>query len=128
MREDQYLRLQVLSEELTDALLEELDPAEWPAAGILPKNLTKDQRGDRYWSKKNAAATLTLIMKTESLINYVQQPEAAVETGETGDTQVDIDREIDSAEQKAARLLDKVEQQRLKREFDQHILGKHGAH
>jgi hypothetical protein len=31
---------------------------------------TRDSRGDRYWMKKNAAATATLIVKLQTILDY----------------------------------------------------------
>ncbi|MDV0787706.1 hypothetical protein VC623_24330, partial [Citrobacter amalonaticus] len=68
MHQDYKTRLTALSNKLTDVVLEEADPDNWPGAGKKPSELTKDERGDRYWNKKNAAASLTLLIKVHSLI------------------------------------------------------------
>jgi hypothetical protein len=67
MHQDYKTRLTALSDKLTDVVLEEADPDNWPGAGKKPSELTKDERGDRYWDK-NAAASLTLLIKVHSLI------------------------------------------------------------
>lgn len=127
MRDDQYLKLQAMSEKLTDVLFDEIDPDHWPAAGKKPADLTKDERGDRYWSKKNAAATLTLITKVGGLINLAQTRTPAAEpSGETSDPEVDIDKEIAAAEKEANAMLDEVTRQRNKRDFMQRAVGKNG--
>ena len=49
MHQDYKTRLTALSDKLTDVVLEEADPGNWPGAGKKPSELTKDERGDRYW-------------------------------------------------------------------------------
>ena len=64
MRDDQITRLQALSESLGEVVIHEVDPANWPGAEKDPADLTQQERGDRYWSKKNAAATMTPVSYT----------------------------------------------------------------
>lgn len=52
MHQDYKTRLTVLSGKLTDAVLEDADPDNWPGAGKKPSELTKYERGDRFWDKK----------------------------------------------------------------------------
>lgn len=118
MRQDQYLRLQEITEKLTDALLGEMDPDTWPGAGILPSGMDQQTRGDRYWCKKNAAATLTLIMKTNNLVDVVRRQTAGgggaseVQDGaptEGEDGPQGLDAEMAEAEREAARMLDRIQ-------------------
>lgn len=62
MKPSQLDKLAALESELTDVFLEECKPAEWPALD------TQQGRGDRYWIKKNARATLVLIGQIDRLI------------------------------------------------------------
>ena len=57
MRPDQVERLKELTEKLADRFLMDADPSEWPGDGKSPADLTQQERGDAYWSKKNAMAT-----------------------------------------------------------------------
>ncbi|CUJ67316.1 hypothetical protein [Achromobacter sp. 2789STDY5608628] len=115
MRQDQYERLVALSEKLTDALLLELDPEQWPGASLAPMAMDQQTRGDRYWCKKNAAATLTLIMKNNSLFDLIRRqtaggggaaevPPGAAAPGED-DEDSGLDAEIRRAEKEAAQVL-----------------------
>jgi hypothetical protein len=129
MRDDQFIKLQAMSEKLTDVLFGEIDPDTWPAAGKPQNELTKDERGDRYWTKKNAAATLTLITKVQHVIGMVVRAgDEAMPSGETEDEGVDLDKEYTAVEREAARLLDEVEKQKRKREFDKRTLGSNATH
>lgn len=113
MRQDQFERLVALSEKLTEALLLEIDPEQWPGSGLSPMAMDQQTRGDRYWCKKNAAATLTLIMKNNSLFDLIRrqapgndQPQSvpAEESEDEG-----MDAEIRRAEREAARLLERAQ-------------------
>lgn len=128
MRQDQYERLQSLTEKLTDVFLDEADPEKWPGHGVAPNAMDAQSRGDRYWCKKNAAATLTVIMKTTTLIGVIQQrsaggapdgvpPEGAEDTD-------GLDGEIRAAEREAARLIDKAQREAGKAAFDKRVHGK----
>ncbi len=128
MRQDQFEKLQTLSEKLTDVFLVEADPDNWPGSGWKPIELTKDQRGDRYWSKKNAVATLSLISRVASLTNVIRMqggeplppgPEQNGQSEEDG-----LDAEIREAEKEAQRLLNDIQKGTKKAEFDKRVHGK----
>lgn len=127
MRQDQYERLQALTEKLTDVFLDEADPEKWPGHGIAANTMEAQTRGDRYWCKKNAAATLTVIMKTTSLVGMIQQRSAAgagdgVQEGT--DEPDGLDGEIRAAEKEATRLLNKLGTATSKEAFDKRVHGK----
>lgn len=109
MREDQYHKLQALEEKITDQFLFEADPANWTGDGVLPKDLTQQARGDRYWCKKNAVATISLTIRIGSLLGRIQMagvttPSAEGE-GEEGDSAGLLDAEVNAAEKEAKKLL-----------------------
>ncbi|MEM5429405.1 hypothetical protein [Cupriavidus oxalaticus] len=128
MRQDQYERLQALTEKLTDVFLDEADPAKWPGHGIAANTMEAKTRGDRYWCKKNAAATLTVIMKTTSLIGVIQSNSAGgsggAEVESDGKDSDGLDGEIRAAEKEAARLIDKAQRESGKVAFDKRVHGK----
>lgn len=113
MRDDQYIRLQQLEEKLTEQFLSEADPINWTGDGVLPKDLTQQDRGDRYWCKKNAVATISLTIRIGSLIGMVQRREptgaGAGDEGGESDGQGLLDAEIAQAEAEAKKLLAKME-------------------
>jgi hypothetical protein len=117
MREDQYQRLQQLEEKLTEAFLEEADPVNWTGEGIKPKDLTKDERGDRYWCKKNAVATISLTIRIGSLLGMVQRrlPDSAPGASEDPDAGEGLlDAEVNAAEKEAKKLLAKLQRNQAK--------------
>jgi len=129
MRQDQYEKLQQLTEKLTDVFLDEADPDKWPGANLESGTMDQQTRGDRYWCKKNAAATLTVIMKTANLVGVIQQRSAGGEEGgaavEGEKPEVDsLDAEIKAAEKEAARLLKKIQDGTGKDKFDKKVHGK----
>lgn len=125
MRQDQYERLQAISEKLTDVLLEEADPEKWPGAGIPLGTMDKATRGDRYWSKKNAVGTVALIQRIDGLTQAIRTASAsgngAAAVTEGAD---ELDTEVAEAEAQAAQLLDKVQKDARKKEFDKRVHGK----
>ncbi|AYR23032.1 hypothetical protein [Herbaspirillum rubrisubalbicans] len=112
MRQDQYLRLQELTEKLTDAFIREADPDKWPGAGMEVAAMDQQTRGDRYWSKKNAAATLTVMMKTTNLLGMIQLGGAEVgapDAEKPVEEEASLDRDIAAAEAEAQKMLDKIQ-------------------
>lgn len=104
MRPDQIERLKALSEGLADVVISEADPAMWPGAGKDAADLTKDERGNRYWSKKNAAATMTLLVKVMSIAGHVQGG-----TLPSGTTEEDLEDIQAKAEREATALLERAQ-------------------
>ncbi|MCC6196798.1 MAG: hypothetical protein IT518_20280 [Burkholderiales bacterium] len=107
MRLDQYDRLQALQERLTDTVLQEADPDRWPGEGKELAALTREERGDRYWCKRNAAATLSIIMKVHTLLGATHARGVA-RPNETDD-EVDLEQEVRQAEKEAAAILEKMQ-------------------
>lgn len=111
MREDQYRRLVALQEKLIDVALDEADPDRWPGAGVEPAAMDKSTRGDRYWCKKSAAATIMLEARIAARIGTEQAlaraglpPPAAADAPPAED---DLDDEIGRFEKEAAKQLAK---------------------
>lgn len=115
MRQDQYERLLSLQEKLIDVLVQEMDPEAWPGAGLKPSAMDQQTRGDRYWAKKNLAATQSVVMRNASLIGVVQRQTpgagggAEVTDGTPGADEGGLDAEIQAAEKEAARVLARVQ-------------------
>ncbi len=105
MRLDQIAKMQVLSEGLAEVVIDEADPATWPGAGKPGAELTKEERGDRYWSKKNAAATMTLLVKVMSITGMLHRTGGEAPTD---DAAQELDAEVTQAEQQALALLERA--------------------
>lgn len=106
MRLDQIATMQVLSEGLADVVLHEADPRNWPGAGQPLGELSQKDRGDRYWCKKNAAATMTLLVKVMSITGMLARANA--QPG-TDDVAKELDDEVAQAEQQAMALLERAQ-------------------
>lgn len=114
MRQDQYEKLQDLTEKLTDAFIGEADPAVWPGHGVAIAAMDQQTRGDRYWSKKNAAATLSVLIRTTNLLGVIQMRGAGGGPGgvpppEQETEERSLDDDIKAAEKEANRLLSKMQ-------------------
>lgn len=105
MRKDQIERLDSLTEKLADVVLEEADPDFWPGKGVPLADLTQQQRGDRYWCKKNAAASMALL---ERLQRTVTDATSGRRNNGTEETEEELEREIADAEKRAGKMLDAV--------------------
>lgn len=128
MRQDQYEKLQALEERLTDVFINEAEPAKWPGHALEPGAMDQQTRGDRYWCKKNAVATLSLIQRVAGLVHTIQvnaaTPPPAGAEPPSGDDDKQLDGEIAAAEKEAARLLDEMQRRSRKEAFDQRTHGK----
>jgi hypothetical protein len=126
MRQDQYEKLQLLSEKLMDVFLAEANPDDWPGAGVPVGQLDQQSRGDRYWVKKNAVATASLLQRSAVLTGRIQAASAA-DAGNpeaVAEPESSLDKEIAQAEREAAKLLDQVQKKARKGEFDKRTHGK----
>ena len=91
-------------------VLDEADPDTWPGAGIPLADVSQQQRGDRYWCKKNAAATFALLERTHSLLTDAKD---IAPNGKPFE-RPDLDRDIADAEKRAAKAVAQA-QERAKR-------------
>lgn len=67
MRQDQIDRLEDLAQEIGEVFIDEADPKNWNGAGKLLCDMDKDERGNRYFDKKNAIQTGTLLARVLDL-------------------------------------------------------------
>lgn len=127
MRQDQYERLQALEEKLTDVLIGEAEPEKWPGHGLDPGAMDQKTRGDRYWCKKNAVATISLVQRVGTLIGQIQLRGAGTtppEAGEEGGQADHMDEDIKAAEKEAAQLLKELQSGAGKKNFDRKVHGR----
>jgi hypothetical protein len=126
MRQDQFERLQQLEERLIDVAIEEADPDKWPGKGVAVAAMDQQTRGDRYWVKKNAVATISLAQRVGVLMGSVQGF-GTTPTAEEGDDQQQhdhLDAEVKAAEKEAQRLLKALQSGEGKAQFDKRVHGK----
>lgn len=114
MRQDQWDRLQALEEKLLDAFLTEADPDNWTGKGIDLATMDKATRGDRYWCKRNAAATAVLCARAATLIGSAQgigvtQPGAPTDDeAEGASAERELEAELSAAEREAEKLMKRL--------------------
>lgn len=105
MRQDQFERLQGLTERLADQFFIDAEPADWSGAGKRPNQMDKTERGDAFWCKRNAVATLALLTKTIAIGDVVRGESGdPAAPGAVTDDEDDVDSEINAAEKEAAKL------------------------
>ena len=128
MRQDQFEALQKRSEELVDRFLEESDPEAWPGAGLKVSAMDQQTRGDLYWVKKNAVATLACAQRIVMLVGQIRQRTANPEgvedpaaVSEAGAASLDAD--IAAAEKEAAALMNRAQASAGKAAFDKRVHG-----
>ncbi len=128
MRQDQFEGLQQRAEQLIDLFLSESDPAKWPGAGIEPSAMEQKTRGDRYWCKKDAVATLACAQRIGTLVDLARKKTAGGEDnpGAVTEGEDDLDREVRAAEKEAAAILNRVQAgaRPSKKDFDRRVHGK----
>ena len=102
MREDQKAMLEELQEKLFDAMIIEANPDHWPGGNNLPMDMTQEERGDRFWCKKNAAATMTLLTKSLSIDHFKEGARDPAKPDDGGD----LDSELKRLEREAAQQVE----------------------
>ena len=93
MRPEQVTKLAEIEEHLVDLFITEAESAKWPGME------TKEARGDRYWHKKNALATLTVVTRIQTVLREIRTGD---ESGKGKPSAPEAEEE--SIEQEAARL------------------------
>lgn len=124
MRQDQFEALQKRGEQLVDVFLAESDPTKWPGHGLEPATMEKTTRGDRYWCKKDAVATLACAQRIFNLVQVIRERSAPdLPPGPDGEAPVEdsLDEEVAAAEAEATKLLDQVQRGARKAVFDKHV-------
>lgn len=110
MRQDQFEALQDRIEQLVDVFVKESDPTTWPGVGKKAVELTRDERGDLYWSKRSAAATLSVALRLTALVETVRARSAGDKPspGAVVPTEDDLDEQVQAGERQAAALMKRL--------------------
>lgn len=104
MRPDQKDRLETLRDSLLETAMLDADPKRWVGAGKAPIEMTQKERGDAYWCRKMAAATVSLLTKVNNIVNTHGAPTS----GNTKDD-AELDGELASAEREAAAIIERLQ-------------------
>lgn len=99
MTPEQYTRLQSAIEMVADVFVDEADPRNWSGGVSSLSEMDKTTRGNRYWDKKNAIQTGTLLARMMDLQNG--------KTKEAGNVDA-IEDKTAEYEKKAKELVQKI--------------------
>ena len=110
MTPDHWRKIRQLSEQLVEVALQEADPTNWPGAGKTPRELSRDERGDRVWTKRDAFATLAIVNTLQRLTG-VQYLRTVDPLQDRAADEGDLDAELDAAEREAEKILEQFQQQ-----------------
>jgi len=121
LRPDQIARIEELQEELADVFIQEADPQNWTAAGKMPSDMSKDERGDRHWDRKGAMGTGAVLKYTLDILKTHTDPDKASDN----DDDAELDAIVANAEKRAKQALSRVMNKASgKAEFDKRTHGK----
>jgi hypothetical protein len=124
VRQDQYEKLQQLSEKLLDVFMVEADPEHWPGKGVRPGDMDSKTRGDLYWVRKTAASVLMLESRIATRIASMQLSGAGTTPAAEGAPEDDgIEAEVKAAEREAQALMDELQKGTRKKAFDKRVHG-----
>lgn len=128
MRQDQFEKLQALSEKLIDVFLGEADPDHWPGKGLKLGEMDAQTRGDLYWVRKTAAAVLALENRVNNRVGVALMsgagttPPAPSDDHEPADD--GIDAELRAAEKEAVELMRELQTGAKKARWERTVHGK----
>jgi len=105
MRQDQIERLHDIAERVGEVFLNEADPDNWNGAGIPLRDLDSESRGNRYWDKKNAIQTGTLLARVFDLVE--RDSRAGPSADKINDD--DSEKEIKKFEKQAREMIDAIQ-------------------
>lgn len=108
MRDDQIQRLQDMAEAVAEIFIEETDPQTWSGAGVPMADMDSQTRGDRYWCKKNAIQTGTLLARVLDLAQHGKRPIHAAQMENDS-----ADKEIANFEKQATKLINAIQQKTI---------------
>lgn len=100
MRFDQLARLKELAEEVAEVFIYEADPRAWSGHGQDLADMDAETRGNRYWDKKNAIQTGTLLAR---VLDLAERDDRAGDGARVADE--DAEEQVSRFEQKAKELL-----------------------
>jgi hypothetical protein len=104
MTPEQKQRLETLRDDLLETAVLDADPRRWVGAGKAPVDMTQKERGDAYWCRKMAAATVSLLARVSNIVNTHSTPSAG-----TPKDEVELDGELAAAESEAQAIIDRMQ-------------------
>lgn len=96
--------LKRLSDRMVAVVITEADPDTWAGADKKLDEMSVEERGDRYWCKKNANQIITTAVKLETLIALYERKGTAPKE----ETAADLNSKVIQFEQAAKKRLEKL--------------------
>lgn len=96
-----------LADRLTEIAISECDVTQWPGHGKKVSEMDKQERGDRYWAKQNATATITLVKNLHTLVaqrEAGQKERLAANPAAASDEEI-LEQQTAQAEREAAEAI-----------------------
>lgn len=110
MKESQLTELIKLQDLTFEAVLVDCTPTNWNGHGKAPKQMSKEERGNRAFDLKNADKCLSIFARITNIIDTHTKPSEG-NIKEDNELQHDIDKVKDQAKD-LLKQLDKKEQER----------------
>lgn len=107
MKPEQLDRLLDIAERVTTVFIDEANPDHWSGSGLSLAEMDVETRGARYWDKKNAIQTGTLLARIIDLSKYDKNAGKGKEMHEDK-----AEKEIKQFEALAKKLIDGQQQPR----------------
>lgn len=104
MRQDQIDRLEDLAQEIADVFIDEADPKNWNGQGAALVEMDEKTRGNRYWDKKNAIQTGSLLARVLDL----RDRDKGLSGGGVTTPEDDAEKEISRFEKQAKDMVNAV--------------------
>lgn len=104
MTPEQKLRLEKLRDDLLETAVVDADPRRWVGAGKAPVDMTQKERGDAYWCRKMAAATVSLLTRVNNIASTHSAPSAGTPKDEG-----ELDGELAAAEREAQAIIERMQ-------------------
>lgn len=104
MTPEQKQRLETLRDDLLETAMVDADPRRWVGAGKAPVDMTQKERGDAYWCRKMAAATVSLLTRVNNIVNTHSAPSAGTPKDEG-----ELDGELAAAEREAQAIIERMQ-------------------
>lgn len=101
---DQLNKLKQLSDRMVAVVIAEGDPNTWAGADKKLSEMSEEERGDRYWCKKNANQVITTAVKLETLIALYERKGSTPKEGKVDD----VSEKVIQFEQAAKKRLEKL--------------------
>ena len=118
MRVDQWQRLQAIAEKVAEIAIVDCDPDNWAHSDTPSKKLTRDQRGDAYWSRRQAIATCGVLARIHHLVmNHNVIGDNSTAGSPEDNPEQTLERMVREAEKQGAELMDRVQRATSREEF-----------